>query len=196
MKYLKRIGLGVLGLGAVSVISAGLVLRASLPLLDGQHAMPGLGAAVTMQRDDSGVVTIRGTDRVDVAQALGFAHAQDRFFQMDLSRRNSAGELSALFGAVALGSDKEKRIHRFRELSRRLWRGMSDQEHRLLEAYSQGVNQGLAAMDSRPFEYWLLGLEPQPWLPEDSLLVQYSMFLDLNDGSGESEAFRVAVQKM
>jgi len=196
MKYLKRIGLGVLAVVVVGLGAVFLLLRSSLPLLEGQHEISGLSATVAVQRDDSGVVTIHGANRVDVAQALGFAHAQDRFFQMDLSRRMSAGELSVLFGSLALDADKGKRIHRFRDLSGRILKKMSAEDRRLLQAYADGVNQGLAAMHGRPFEYWLLGVEPQPWLPEDSMLVQYAMFLDLNDGSGESEAFRVALRRM
>lgn len=196
MKYLKRIGLAVLALVVIGLGAGFLVLRSSLPLLEGQYELAGLSAAVDVQRDDYGVATIRGVNRVDVAQGLGFVHAQDRFFQMDLSRRMSAGELSALFGELALEADKGKRIHRFRDLSQRILQGMSAEERRLLDAYADGVNQGLAALGGKPFEYWLLGVEPRPWLPEDSMLVQYAMFLDLNDGSGESEAFRVALRKM
>ena len=196
MKYLKRIGLSVLALAIVGLGGVFFVLRSSLPLLDGQRQVAGLSAVVSMQRDDFGVATIRGMNRVDVALALGFAHAQDRFFQMDLSRRMSAGELSGLFGALALEADKGKRIHRFRNLSGKIFSSIAAEDRQLLEAYAAGVNQGLAALGGRPFEYWLLGVEPRAWLPEDSMLVQYAMFLDLNDGSGESEAFRVALRKM
>jgi len=63
--------------------------RASLPLLDGQAAVSGLGARVTVERDALGVPTIHGTNRLDVARALGFIHAQDRFFQMDMLLANS-----------------------------------------------------------------------------------------------------------
>lgn len=196
MKYFKRIGLGVLALVVIGLSSVFFVLRASLPLLEGRYEISGLSAAVAVQRDDAGVATIHGMNRTDVAQALGFAHAQDRFFQMDLSRRMSAGELSALFGTLAIEADKGKRIHRFRDLSRRILASMSAEDRGLLDAYANGVNQGLTALAGKPFEYWLLGVDPQPWLPEDAMLVQYAMFLDLNDGSGESEAFRVALRRM
>ena len=73
-------------------------LRASLPVLDGDHALAGLTAPVQITRDGLGIPTVRGATRLDVARATGFLHAQDRFFQMDLSRRRAAGELAALFG--------------------------------------------------------------------------------------------------
>src|SRR5215469_748713 len=78
------------------------VLRASLPRLDGDLHRLGVVAPVTIERDALGVPTIEAANRVDLAFATGFVHGQDRFFQMDLSRRFAAGELSELFGKVAL----------------------------------------------------------------------------------------------
>jgi penicillin amidase len=78
---------------AIGVATAWLMLRASLPVLDGSVRGNGLSATVTVDRDALGVPTIRGGDRGDVAYATGFLHAQDRFFQMDLLRRTAAGEL-------------------------------------------------------------------------------------------------------
>ena len=66
-------------------------LEASLPQVDGEVALEGLAAPVMVERDAAGVPTIRGDDRLDVARALGFVHAQERFFQMDLLRRRPAG---------------------------------------------------------------------------------------------------------
>ena len=65
-------------------------LAASLPLTAGEHRLHGLAAPLVIQRDALGVPTIRGASRVDVARGLGFLHAQERFFQMDLQRRLAA----------------------------------------------------------------------------------------------------------
>ena len=73
-------------------------LRASLPQLDGAAALPGLAAPVAVTRDALGMVTIQAASRVDAARALGYLHAQDRFFQMDLLRRKGAGELVIVAG--------------------------------------------------------------------------------------------------
>ena len=89
-------------------------LRASLPLLDGSLQLAGLSAPVTVTRDALGVPTVHGRTRIDVARATGFLHALDRFFQMDLTRRRAAGELSALVGRRALTIDRKIRRHRFR----------------------------------------------------------------------------------
>src|SRR5436853_4538016 len=70
-------------------------LVASLPQLDGEQRVAGLSAPVEVERDDLGVPTIRAGSRLDAVRALGFLHAQDRFFQMDLLRRQAAGVLAA-----------------------------------------------------------------------------------------------------
>src|SRR4051812_15530255 len=92
-------------------------MRASLAVLDGTLPSPGLIAAVKIERDDLGVPTITAASRVDAAHALGFLHAQDRFFQMDLMRRSAAGELSELFGTAAISYDQAHRLHGFRRIA-------------------------------------------------------------------------------
>lgn len=162
-------------------------LRASLPQLDGAHALAGLSAPATIRRDDLGVPTIRGATRADVARALGFAHAQDRFFQMDLLRRRPAGELAELFGRVALPMDRAAKPHRFRALARTVLARLPAADRSLLEAYTAGVNAGLAALGAKPFEYFVLRTTPVPWRVEDSVLICYAMTLDLQDATNAFE---------
>lgn len=169
----------LLGTAAVGVI---LVVRASLPQLDGARRVPSLAAAVGIERDALGVTTISGTSRDDLAYATGFVHAQDRFFQMDLLRRSAAGELAALIGPAAISLDESHRIHRFRARAHRAVAALPDGERRLLERYAAGVNDGLDALTVRPFEYVLLGERPRPWSSEDSLLAVYAMYFDLQYG--------------
>ncbi len=156
-------------------------LRASLPQLDGAATVPGLTAPVTIERDALGVPTVRGRTRADVARALGFVQAQDRFFQMDLLRRHGAGELAELFGKSALDHDKTVRVYEFRVRARTLLATLAPDERALLAAYTDGVNAGLHSLRARPFEYLVLHTDPQPWKPEDSVLVLYAMTLDLQD---------------
>ncbi len=161
---------------------------ASLPIESGVVRLEGLGARVQVSRDGLGIPTIAGQSREDVSRALGFVHAQERFFQMDLMRRAAAGELSELVGAAALGMDRDVRPHRFRHRAGRVIEKESARHRRMLEAYASGVNAGLAALDAKPYEYMLIGAEPEPWTPEDTVLVIYAMFLDLNDERGSYEA--------
>ncbi len=161
------------------VLAAWLALRASLPELEGEASLAGLSGRVLVERDVEGVPVIRGANRLDVARASGFVHAQERFFQMDLTRRSAAGELSALVGANALEADRKVRIHRFRSLAQQVFESSATDERALLEAYAEGVNAGLAALSARPVEYLLLRRKPEPWAPEDSLLVTYAMWITL-----------------
>jgi penicillin amidase len=163
-------------------------LVASLPQLAGEVRLPGLAAAVVLERDALGVPTVRAGSRIDAVRALGFVHAQDRFFQMDLLRRQSAGELAELFGPKVVAADRRRRVHRFRAVAERVLAQAAPAERAFLDAYCAGVNSGLAALGGRPFEYQLLRLTPEPWRPADSLLVTYSMFLTLNDDTGSVEA--------
>jgi acyl-homoserine lactone acylase PvdQ len=109
----------------------------SVPLLDGEIEIAGLASPVTIERDALGVPTIRGSSRLDVAQALGFLHAQERFFQMDLMRRQAAGELSELLaqghcrqivqaGFTSFANARDARLRRCRRPSGRwlapMWR--------------------------------------------------------------------------
>jgi penicillin amidase len=177
----------LLGLGAGGLWLRGRV-RASLPQLDGERPLAGLSAPARIERDARGVPTIRGLSRLDVARGLGFVHAQERFFQMDLLRRRAAGELAELFGLPALAADREVRLHRFRDLARRVTAGATAEERAAVEAYAAGVNAGLAALGAPPFEHVLLRLTPDPWRPEDSVLVALAMFLTLQDEAGRVES--------
>jgi penicillin G amidase len=155
------------------------VLRASLPRLDGTLHEPGLTAAVQITRDALGVPTITAANRTDLAFATGFVHAQDRYFQMDLSRRLAAGELAELFGPVALGQDENARLFRFRVLAREVIAQATPAQRAVVEAYTRGVNTALAQLTSRPWEYWVLRQPPRGWAPEDTVLVEYAMWWDL-----------------
>jgi len=159
-------------------------LQRSLPLLEGERALAGLSAPVTVERDQLGVPTITGNTWIDVARATGFVHAQDRFFQMDLSRRRAAGELSELIGPATLSLDRAARLHRMRARAQRVLDAAQPDERALVEAYTAGVNDGLAALRAKPFEYLLLGAEPSPWRQEDCVLVLASMFFQLQDSAG------------
>ncbi len=186
MIWLRRLLLGLLALLVLLALALYLGLHGSLPTYDGQ-LKSSVSAPVRIERDERGYVTITAANRLDVARALGFTHAQERFFQMDLLRRNAAGELSALVGAKALPLDKSRRVNRFRHRAELAYAALSDNEKKLLEVYAEGVNEGLSRLGVRPFEYGLLRQAPKAWLPQDSLLVVLSMYLDLQGSQGRDE---------
>lgn len=181
---------GVLALIAGALLAVYLLLRSSLPQLDGSLRTPGLGAAVRIERDSLGVPTVIAATRADLAFATGFLHAQDRFFQMDLSRRVAAGELAELFGKPAIEHDKSLRRFRFRHVAQAVLARASTEQRAMLEAYARGVNVGIASLRSRPWEYWVLGLTPVPWRAEDTILVIDAMWWDLQGGGFKREILR------
>ena len=159
-------------------------LSGSLAILDGELPLPGLSAPVIVERDTLGVPTLRGSDRLDLSRALGFLHAQERFFQMDLLRRSSAGELAELVGPAALRVDRGVRIHRFRARAAGIVANLPERQRVHFEAYTAGVNAGLAALGATPFEYLVLRSEPVAWRTEDSVLAVFAMYLDLQGRIG------------
>jgi len=189
MRTLKLIGAAaaVLMLAALGAVYG--LLRASLPQLDGRlHA--NVSAPVHIARDARGVPTIEAADRLDLAYASGFVHAQDRFFQMDLARRLAAGELAELFGAVAIDHDRETRRFRFRAVAREVVAEATPAQRAVLEAYARGVNAGISSLGARPWEYWVLGQVPTPWRPEDTMLVSYSIWWDMQASDLRRELLR------
>jgi len=193
MGKLKLLGraAALLALLAVTVLATGYgLLRASFPQLDGAVRLAGLAAPVRVTRDWRGVPTVEARNRLDLAYATGFLHAQDRYFQMDLARRHAAGELAELFGTVALAEDRRTRLFRFRSIARQVIAEANGAQRALLEAYARGVNAGLAGLASRPWEYWVLRQAPVSWRPEDSVLVEYAMWWDLQASGFPREILR------
>lgn len=180
-RWLLRIGGVTFLFFGIAFVSVFLIARASLPQLDGEIETARLGANASISRDAYGIPVIQANSRADLAFATGFAHGQDRYFQMDLIRRQAAGELSELVGRVALNTDKRHRFHRFRSKAQAVVESASEADRALLVAYASGVNAGLRSLAARPFEYFVLGSAPQPWLAEDSVLVVYAMYMQLND---------------
>jgi penicillin amidase len=178
---------GFIALGVIVVASLWLMLRSSLAQLEGRRALRGLQSEVLIERDAIGVPTIHATNRLDATRALGFLHAQERFFQMDISRRAGAGELSELFGPLALDRDRQQRIHRPRARAKAALEQASPEDAAMIRAYADGVNAGLEALRARPPEYLALRTSPVPWQPEDTYMVAYSMFNELHDVAGRHD---------
>jgi penicillin amidase len=181
LKHYILLAIAVLLLAPLALVYG--VLRASLPPLDGTVVANGLSAPVTIERDHLGVPNILAANRRDLAFATGFVHGQDRFFEMDLSRRLAAGELAELFGPVAVPQDSKTRLFHFRKVARAVLQQATPEQREIVEAYARGVNAGLTGLHSRPWEYWLLGAPPAEWRPEDTILVVHAMWWDLQ-GNG------------
>ncbi|MCQ8105707.1 penicillin acylase family protein [Methylomonas sp. SURF-2] len=167
------------------------LMSASLPLEDGELKLPGLTAKVTVASDGLGVPAISAGNREDALAVLGFLHARDRLFQMELMRRKSAGRLAELFGSVALDSDRNQRAYQLERAARQIVRDLPADQRRLLRAYVAGVNTYLASTRMPAPEFLLLRRRPEPWREEDSLLVVLSMFQTLNGHEQDERMFSV-----
>ena len=187
-RLLPAILLTLLMLALIALVAGWWLLAGSRARLDGTRVVAALQAPVTITRDARGTVTFESGDRADITWAMGYVHAQERFFQMDLMRRASAGELAALVGPAALPVDLNHRRHRLRAVTDAAWAQLPPPQQEVLRRYAAGVNAGLADLRVRPWEYLLLGSQPEAWRPQDSLLVIAAMYLDLNsDGRNERE---------
>ncbi len=175
----------------VLAVGAGLLwLRSSLPQLDGELRLPGLAGPVEILRDRYGVPTIRGGSRIDAAFGLGYAHAQDRFAQMELMRRGGGGRMSELVGSMALGFDRYTRGLGLMRQAENQAAALPPDLRNIAEAYAAGVNAWLGARSGAlPWELALLFYEPEPWRVADSLLWGRIMAFRLI-GNWQSEALR------
>ena len=190
MKWIKR---GSLAVAALIVVIAGagfLWLRTSLPTVDGEVRLPGLGATVEIIRDRDAVPHIRAKSERDAYMALGFVHAQDRLFQMEFMRRLGAGQISEVMGARAIGLDRMMRTLGLYRLAEESWEHLSPATRSALEAYADGVNAFLETRTGAlPPEFTFLAFDPAPWRPADSIVWSRIMAMRLT-GNWRREALR------
>ncbi|MEZ5463760.1 MAG: penicillin acylase family protein [Lysobacteraceae bacterium] len=145
---------------------------------------PGLQAAGSISYDAEGVPTVIADSDEDAAWLMGYAHARDRFFQMDLLRRTASGTLAELVGSPGLSQDIELRTLGLRRAAWDSWVDASDELRDQLKAYADGVN-AWRAQNPLPLEYGLLELSSSdPWTPVDSMaigkLLAFQLSFDLD----------------
>lgn len=137
--------------------------------------------AAKISRDEHGVPHLEAASAEDAVYLQGYVHAQDRFWQMEATRRLAAGEMAEIVGAIALESDIQSRRLLMRPTAVRLEATLSPEDRRWFAAYTRGVNDWLLANQQRmPLEIQLLGFHPRPWTIADSLLVGLHMFRTLS----------------
>lgn len=172
--------------GLALILAAGALwawwrVRACLPQLDGSLQVPGLAAPVEVLRDARGVPHIRAQSIDDCYFAQGYVTAQDRLWQMDLSRRLAQGELAEIFGERALERDIENRKLGFRAAAEQGAQQLPAELRRLLSAYARGVNAFITTHPGRlPVEFAMLRYQPHPWREADSISVALNMGKMLN----------------
>jgi penicillin G amidase len=158
-----------------------LFATATLPQVDGRIAAAGLGAPVEVVRDAQGVPHIRAQNLSDLLFAQGYVTAQDRLWQMDMTRRYAGGELAEILGPDLVEHDRAQRILSLRSEAQRSSSRLDDQEKALFEAYARGVNAFIDSHKNKlPLEFRLMGYSPKPWTMEDSYLVGAQMAQNLS----------------
>ncbi len=163
----------LLGLPAAGLLGAGLGwawLHRSLPALAGSLPVSGVSAAVEVVRDRDAIPHVFAQSDEDAQFGLGFVHAQDRLWQLELTRRAGSGRLAELFGPDALGDDRLLRAVGLRRAAERSLAELDPDTRRWLDRYAAGVNAGVASARVLPPELLLLGVEPEPWTAVDTLV--------------------------
>ncbi len=183
LRYIRRLLITGVLIACLLIITAGFLLRGSLPQYDGEIVVAELSAPVSIDRDALGSVTFKGQNRLDLAMAMGYVHAQERFFEMDLMRRQAAGELAELLGTGLVTHDRRVRQFRMRSRAAAVLQQLPAEQLQLLDAYRIGVNQGMQALTANPFPYLLTQTQPTAWRNEDSILVILAMFFTLNESN-------------
>jgi len=167
--WLRRSLTVLLGLPVTLLLGIAAVLWWSVPRI-GDASIPGLSAPVSVTLDADGVPRIRARTEQDAAAALGWLHARDRMFQMDLMRRGASGRLSEIAGASTLRIDRLTRTLGLERAAEASLSALSPETRAILDAYARGVNAWIGARRRLAAPEFLLLGPPEPWRPVDSLL--------------------------
>ncbi|MBM3504847.1 MAG: penicillin acylase family protein [Alphaproteobacteria bacterium] len=195
MRIVLRVLAAVFVLIAVVLGGGYLWLRGSLPDLDGRIVVSGPSSAIEIVRDRHGIPHIVGTTIEDALFGLGFVHAQDRLWQMEMNRRVGAGRLAEIVGSAGLGPDRFLRTLGVYESAERTFGNLDAATQRGLEAYAAGVNAFLATRSGPlPPEFLILGHTPEPWRPADTLVWVKMMAWDLA-GNWSEELLRARLAR-
>jgi penicillin amidase len=169
---LSRLGVAAGATGALAAGAFGYLLRRPLPTLDGEVRLKGLTAPVEIVRDRWGIPHISAREALDAFFGQGYCHAQDRLWQMDLTRRLVGGRLAEVFGKDALDIDRFQRRVGLHRAALHDWETADADLRDILRAYAAGVNaclDGLVAAQKLPAEFVLARFQPEPWEPVDTL---------------------------
>lgn len=156
-------------------------VRAVEPQVAGTVTLPGFERPVQVVRDREGVPHIFAASETDAVAALGFVHAQDRLWQMEMNRRIANGRLSEVVGTPGLETDRFLRTIGIRRAAEAIFANLEAETRVLLAAYARGVNAYLTTRSSPlPPEFLILRAPaPEPWSPIDSVGWSLMMALDL-----------------
>ena len=185
-KWLVRIAGGILLLLIFTVLAVYYLSARSLPDYDATETVAGINAPVEILRDTANVPHILGQSDSDVFFGLGYAHAQDRLWQMVVMRRTAQGRLSEVFGLRTVETDKLLRRLDLYNLAQQSVDAQDSATIAMLNAYAAGVNARLVQINKQALgrgapEMFIFDVPVAPWTPADSLAILKVMALQLSD---------------
>jgi len=165
----------------IVLFSLNYLVKKSFPEYDGTITVTPLHHPVKIYRDEFGVAHIFAEDEYDLFFSQGYVHAQDRLWQMDISRRAGEGRLSEVLGTATLKFDKMLKTVGFKQIALRLENQISPTSKMILQAYADGVNEFIRTHKGKfPIEFDMLNYEPEEWKPLHSLIISRLMAWELN----------------
>lgn len=193
-RWLVRLTALLIVLSVMGTVLVYWLASRSLPDYNDEVAVYGLNAPVEIVRDNANVPHIFGAVDEDVFFGLGFAHAQDRMWQMIMLRRTAQGRLSEVFGGATLNVDTLLRRFDIYTLSVRSVAALDPKTRAALESYAAGVNARLDQINSEALgrgapEMLMFNAPMAPWSPADSVAIVKLMGLQLS-GHLEAEVIR------
>ena len=190
MRFLFRTLILIAAVAAFAIFGGYFALRLSLPQTEGELRLRGIAAPVEILRDAYGIPHIFARSVEDAHFALGFVHAQDRLWQMEMNRRIGSGRLAEVLGARALETDRFMRTLGVRRAAEENLKHYDAETRRALDAYAAGVNAYLGQARVLPPEFLILRVAPEPWTPADSVVWTKMMAWDLG-GNWRNELLRM-----
>ncbi len=179
-KAIKYIGISILLLISALSIFIYFIYRGTQNTLKGNLKINGLLDKVIVHRDQYGVPHIEAENDSDAFFALGYTHAQDRMWQMEIQRHLARGSLSEMFGEVTIMQDKTLRTLGFYRAAQLAYLSLPKESQHIVESYTKGVNFFIQT-GNMPLQFKLIGYKPSVWTNVDSISFQKMMAWDLNE---------------
>jgi penicillin amidase len=194
-RWIRRIAVLLLVLVVAAAVVLVVDVRNQLPDRSVPR-LPGLESRVEVRFDARGIPTVRAGTLQDAFRVQGYLQARERLFQMELGRRLAGGELAELVGAAALPLDKKQRVYGFGRVAEEAVRTAPEEQRADAQALADGINAFITSHRGRwGVEFQLLGLEPRPWTPADSIRLLLLFHQQLSE-SWQNDLLNEALDKL
>jgi penicillin amidase len=180
-KIIIGIAASVISISVIAFFAVRYLVTKSFPDYHGEQSVSKIGERVTIYRTEFGVPHVIASNEYDLFFAQGYVHAQDRLWQMDLSRRAGEGRLSEILGSATLQFDRMLKTIGFRSIAVEIERQLNPKSREILQAYCDGVNEYIRSQRGKyPVEFDMLNYVPEEWTPIHSLMIARLMAWELN----------------